>query len=52
MESRREFLGHRLLDGAALAAAAGLPAGLAAQTEPSRRIRIGVVGGGFGTWFS
>ena len=49
MESRREFLGHRLLDGAALAAAAGLPA---AQTEPSRRIRIGVVGGGFGTHFS
>ncbi|MCY4597981.1 MAG: Gfo/Idh/MocA family oxidoreductase, partial [Bryobacterales bacterium] len=52
MESRREFLGHRLLDSAALAAAAALPAGLAAQTEPSRQIRVGVVGGGFGTYFS
>ncbi|MDE2715585.1 MAG: Gfo/Idh/MocA family oxidoreductase, partial [Chloroflexota bacterium] len=51
MESRREFLGHRLLDATALAAAAALPAGLPAQTESSRQIRMGVVGGGFGTHF-
>ena len=51
MESRREFLGHRLLDTAALAAAASVPAGLSAQAESSRQIRIGVVGGGFGTQF-
>ena len=51
MESRREFLGHRLFDATALAAAAALPAGLPAQTESSRQIRMGVVGGGFGTHF-
>ena len=51
LESRREFLGHRLLDAAAIAAAAGLPVGLPAQTESSQAIRIGVVGGGFGSQF-
>ena len=51
MESRREFLGHSLLDATAIAAAAGLPVGLPAQTESSREIRIGVVGGGFGSQF-
>ena len=51
MESRREFLGHRLLDAAALSAAASLPAGLAAQTGKAGQVRIGVVGGGFGSQF-
>ncbi len=51
MESRRDFLGHRLLDAAALSAAASLPAGLAAQAPGAGQIRIGVVGGGFGSQF-
>ena len=51
MESRRDFLGHRLIDATALAAAASIPAGLAAQTDGGKQIRIGVVGGGFGTQF-
>ena len=51
MESRRKFLGQRLIDAAALAAAAGVPAGLAANTEGGGQVRIGVVGGGFGTQF-
>ena len=41
MESRRDFLGQRLIDAAALAA----------EMEGGRRVRIGVVGGGFGTQF-
>ena len=44
--TRREFLGAT---GAALLGAAAVPA--AAQLDPDRRIRIGVVGGGFGSSF-
>lgn len=51
MESRRDFLSHRLIDAAALAAAAALPAGSPAQTDLAGQVRIGVVGGGFGTQF-
>ena len=39
--SRREFLRQRLIDSAALTA----------ETEGGRQVRIGVVGGGFGTQF-
>ena len=51
LESRREFLGQPLIDGAALAVAASLPAGLSAQTEDGKQVCIGVVGRGFGTQF-
>ena len=51
MESRREFLGQRLIDAAALSAAACVPVGMAAATASDKQIRIGVVGGGFGTQF-
>jgi predicted dehydrogenase len=51
MESRREFLGRSALSAATLAAAAAAPAGFAAPADSSKKIRIGVVGGGFGSQY-
>ncbi len=51
MKTRREFLGHSAIASAALATAAAAPAGAAAPHGSSKRIRIGVVGGGFGSQF-
>ena len=51
MGSRREFLGQALIDASVLAVAATVPAGLALAPKGEAQIRIGVVGGGFGTQF-
>lgn len=51
MKTRREFLGHSALSAAALAMAAAAPPGAAAPPADGRKIRLGVVGGGFGARF-
>ena len=51
MESRREFLGASVLSVAALSTASALGPGAAAPRDSPKKIRIGVVGGGFGTSF-
>ncbi len=50
-ETRREFLGHRGVSASVLAAAACASAGLGAPKASERQVRIGVVGGGFGSQF-
>ena len=51
MSSRREFLMHTGVAVGAMAAAAAAAAGTPAPQNSSTRIRIGVVGGGFGSQF-
>ena len=51
VSSRREFMGVTALGSAGLAAAAAMPPGAAAPEASSRKIRIGIVGGGFGASF-
>jgi predicted dehydrogenase len=51
METRREFLGASALSAAALSSAMAMRPGLAAPAGSARKIRIGVVGGGFGASF-
>ena len=51
MTTRRSFLGQTGLSAAALASAVSANAGLPAPTGSTKKIRIGVVGGGFGTSF-
>ena len=51
MQSRRHFLGASGMSAAAMALAAAGPPGQAAPANPSKRIRIGIVGGGFGRQF-
>ena len=51
MESRRQFLGRSGMSAAALAAAAAARPGEAAPGDSDARVRIGVVGGGFGRQF-
>ena len=51
MSSRREFLTHSGVAVGALAAAAAAPAGMPSPQSSSKKIRIGVVGGGFGSQF-
>ena len=45
------FLGQAAIGAAALAAAGAAQAGLATPAEASKKVRIGVVGGGFGATF-
>ncbi len=49
--NRRAFLTQSALSAAALASAAAAPAGSAAPADSSKTIRIGVVGGRFGSQF-
>ena len=51
MVTRRDFLGQTGLSAATLASAISVSAGRAAPTDSTKKIRIGVVGGGFGTSF-
>ena len=51
MNTRREFLSASTLGVAALQSAAALGPGAAAPADSSGKIRLGVVGGGFGTSF-
>jgi predicted dehydrogenase len=51
MQSRRQFLGGSGVSASMLAIAASGPPGKAAPAESSKRVRIGVVGGGFGRQF-
>lgn len=51
METRREFLGASALSAAALSSAMAMRPGLAAPAGSAKKIRIGVVGGGFGAAF-
>ena len=51
MLTRRDFLGQTGLSAATLASAISVSAGRAAPTDSTKKIRIGVVGGGFGTSF-
>ena len=51
MTTRRSFLGQTGLSAATLASAVSANAGSPAPTGSTKKIRIGVVGGGFGTSF-
>ena len=51
MVTRRDFLGQTGLSAATLASTVSVGAGRAAPTDSTKKIRIGVVGGGFGTSF-
>ena len=51
MQTRRNFLGASGVSAAAMALAAAAIPGKAAPADSSRRVRIGVVGGGFGRRF-
>ena len=51
MQSRREFLGHSTVGAAMLASASAAAPGRPAPAESDKKIRIGVLGGGFGVQF-
>ena len=51
METRREFLRASALSAAALSSAMAMRPGMAAPAGSTRKIRLGVVGGGFGASF-
>ena len=51
MKTRREFMSTSSLGAVALASAAALSPGASAPRDSSKKIRIGVVGGGFGASF-
>jgi len=51
LQTRRDFLGCSSASAAALAAAAAAPAGSAAPPPGGKKVRLGVVGGGFGSRF-